>query len=111
MNETLADLQDKLVRLHRKLRDQLAEIDDPAQRQSIVNEMIEVTHRVQLVGAVLFAAESAELDDKVKEVSAATKKVNQAIAQIKELKAFLDTFTDFLGLVDEAVDLAKGLMI
>ena len=30
MNETLADLQDKLVRLHKKLRDQLAQTDDAA---------------------------------------------------------------------------------
>ena len=111
MNETLADLQDKLVRLHRKLRDQLAGTEDPVQRQLIVNEMFEVTHRVQLVGALLFAAESAELDAKVREISAATKKVNKAIAQIKKLQAFLDTLTDFLELVDEAIDLAKGLMI
>ena len=111
MNETLADLQDKLVLLHRKLRAQLAETEDPIQRQLIVNEMFEVTHRVQLVGALLFAAESAELDAKVREISAATKKVNKAIAQIKKLQAFLDTLTDFLGLVDEAIDLAKGLMI
>jgi hypothetical protein len=111
MNETLADLQDKLVRLHRKLRDQLAETEDSVQRQLIVNEMLEVTHRVQLVGALLFAAESAELDDKVQEIAAATKKVNQAVAQIQKLQAFLDTLADFLGLVDEAIDLAKGLMI
>jgi hypothetical protein len=109
MNDTLADLQDQLVRLHRKLRDQLAQTDDPAQRQALVNEMVEVTHRVQLVGALLFAADAAALDDKVKEVSAATKKVNQAIAQIQQLQVFLDTLADFLGLVDEAIDLAKGL--
>jgi hypothetical protein len=111
MNETLADLQDKLMRLHRKLRDQLAETDDGARRRALLNEMVEVTHRIQVVGALLFAAESAALDDKVKEVSAATKKVNQAIAQIKQFQAFLDTLADFLGLVDEAIDLAKGLMI
>jgi hypothetical protein len=111
MNETLADLQDKLVRLHRKLRDQLAQTEDAAQRQALLNEMVEVTHRVQLVGGLLFASEAAALDDKVKEISAAAKKVNAAIAQIKELKTFLDTVSDFLGLVDEAIDLAKGLAI
>lgn len=109
MNETLADLQDKLVRLHGKLRDQLAQTDDPAQRQALMNEMTEVTHRVQLVGSLLFAADAATLDEKVKEVSGATAKINKAVAQIKELQSFLDTMSDFLGLVDEAIDIAKGL--
>src|SRR5580765_2205486 len=100
MNETMADLQDRLVRLHRSLRDQLAQTDDAALRQTLVNEMAEVTHRIQLVGGLLFSAGAATLDDKVKEISAATKKVNDAIAEIKQLQTFLDTFSDFLGLVD-----------
>jgi flagellar hook-associated protein FlgK len=111
MNETLADLQDKLVRLHQKLRDQLGETDDAAGRQALVNEMVEVTHRIQLIGGLLFTQEAETLDDKVKEISAVTKKVNQAIAQIQNLQSFLDTLSDFLGLVDEAIDLAKGLML
>lgn len=111
MNETLISLQDRLIRLHRKLRDQLAETEDPDQRQALSNEMIEVTHRVQLVGGVLFAAQAAQLDDKVKEISAATRNVNAAIAQVAQLKDFLDTFSDFLGLVDEAIDLAKKALL
>ncbi len=109
MNETLADLQDRLVRLHRKLRDQLAETEDAAQRKALVNEMLEVTHRIQVIGGLLFAAEAAALDDKVQEVRAATRKVNEAITQIKQLRDFLDTAADFLALVDEAIDIAKGL--
>jgi len=111
MNETLADLQDKLVRLHKKLRDQLEQTDDAAARTALVNEMLEVTHRVQVIGSLLFAAEAEKLDDKVKEISAATKKVTQAIAQIQQLQAFLDTLSDFLSLVDEAIDLAKSLAV
>lgn len=109
MNKTLADLQDRLVRLHKQLREQLKSTDDAAQRQALVTEMIEVTHRVQIVGGLLFAQESEELEAKVADVAKATRKVKDAIAEIKKLKDFLDTITAFLGLVDEALDLAKVL--
>ncbi len=109
MNDTLADLQDRLVRLHARLRDRLGATDDDAERQALVTEMTEVTHRVQLVGGLLFAAEADELDAKVREVKAATKAVNAAIARIGGLKDLLDAMSGFLGLVDEAIDLAKTL--
>jgi prefoldin subunit 5 len=60
---------------------------------------------------MLFAAQAAELDDKVKEISAATKRVNASIAEIAQLKDFLDTISGFLGLVDEAIDLAKKALL
>jgi hypothetical protein len=111
MNEALETLQDKLKRLHGKLTDQLRETEDREQRRALQMEMVEVTFRLQLVGSLLFAADAEELDDKVKEISAATRRVNAAIAQIAQLKDFLDTVSAFLGLVDEAIDLAKKLLV
>jgi hypothetical protein len=35
------------------------------------------------------------------------KKLNAAIANFKKLQAFLDVMSEFLGLVDEVIDLAK----
>ena len=111
MNETLADLQDKLVRLHKKLRDQLAQTDDAAARAALVNEIPRGHSSRSGSWQSFFAADAEKLDDKVKEISAATKKVTQAIAQIQQLQAFLDTVSDFLSLVDEAIDLAKSLSV
>jgi hypothetical protein len=43
------------------------------------------------------------------EVNKGTKKVNAAIANLKKFAAFLDLMSEFLGLVDEAIDLAKAI--
>jgi flagellar motor protein MotB len=107
MNDTMASLQDRLVRLHRRLRDQLQKTDGTAQRRALQVEMVEVTHRVQIVGSVLFARQSKGLHESVGAVAKATKELNAAITNIKKLTEFLNTLTAFLGLVDKAIDLAK----
>jgi 23S rRNA C2498 (ribose-2'-O)-methylase RlmM len=108
-NESMRDLQSTLLRQFKKLHDSLDDVTDADRADAIVREMQEVNHRIAMVGGLLFAAQAKELDGKVTEVSKATRKVNAAIADMKNLQAFLDSMTDFLGLVDEAIDLAKAL--
>ena len=71
--------------------------------------MQEVSHRITLTGDLLFAAQAQELDGKVADVTKATKKVNAAITDFKNVKAFLDAMSEFLALVDQAINLAKTL--
>ncbi len=111
MNMELVLMQDRLVKVHAKLREQLRDEDDGAVRQALLNEMTEVMVRVQLVGSVLFAEQSQELDESVAKVKAATTKVNKAIADMRSVRELLDAVSAFLGLVDEAIDLAKLAML
>ena len=108
-NESMRDLQNTLLREFKKLHDSLDDVTDPDRAEAIVREMQEVNHRIAMAGSVLFAAQADDLDGKVADVRKGVKKVNAAIADMKNLQAFLDAMTEFLGLVDEAIDLAKTL--
>jgi len=105
----MRDLQSTLLRQFKKLHDSLDDVSDADRADAIVREMQEVNHRIAMAGGLLFAAQASELDEKVADVSKAIRKVNAAIADVKNLQAFLDAMTEFLGLVDEAIDLAKTL--
>jgi hypothetical protein len=108
-NDSMRDLQNTLVRQLKKLHDSLDDVTDADRADAIVREMQEVNHRIAMVGGLLFAAQASELDGKVAEISKATRQVNAAIADLKDLQAFLDAMSEFLGLVDEAIDLAKAI--
>jgi hypothetical protein len=106
-NESMRELQSALVRQFKKLHDSLDQVTDAERAQAIVREMQEVNHRIALTGSLLFAAESKALADKVANVGKATRKVNAAISNLKNLTAFLGAMSEFLALVDEIIDLAK----
>jgi len=108
-NDSMRELQSTLLRQFKKLHDSLDDVTDADRAQAIVREMQEVNHRIALTGSLLFAAQAKELDGKVAAVGKATRKVNAAIADLKNLQAFLDAMSEFLGLVDVAIDLAKTL--
>ena len=109
MNIALIILQDTLVKQNKLVRERLADAEDPDLIEALTNEMYEISHRVQLVGSLLFKDESAELDADVDAVRAATAKVEKVIKTIKDVTKLLDALSDFLALVDEAIDLAKKL--
>jgi 23S rRNA C2498 (ribose-2'-O)-methylase RlmM len=108
-NESMRDLQSTLLRQFKKLHDSLDDVTDADRVDAIVREMQEINHRIAMAGSLLFAAQAQELDGKVAEVSKATRKVNASVADLRNLQAFLDAMTEFLGLVDEAIDLAKAV--
>jgi hypothetical protein len=108
-NESMSALQSTLLRQFRKLHDSLDGETDAGRAQAIVREMQEVNHRIAVAGGLLFAGQAEALDGKVARVTKATRKVNAAIADLRNLQVFLDAMSEFLGLVDEAIDLAKAL--
>jgi len=109
MNDSLRLLQDTLIKTHAKLREAIPNAADAAARQALLTEMGEVTHRVQVVGSLLFKSQTQGLSEQVKAVTSATRQVNAAIAGIKQFKDFIDGMSKFLSLVDTAIDLAKKL--
>jgi len=108
-NESMRKLQSTLVLQFRKLNDSLDNVTDSSRTEAILREMQEVNHRIAITGSLLFSAQAEELDEKVAVISKGTRAVNAAIADQKNLQAFLDAVSEFLGLVDEAIDLAKTL--
>lgn len=110
-NDDLRALQASLVKLHAKLNASLDDVTDPAAMDAIVREMQEVTHRVALIGQLLFAEQAASLSDKVAELSSATRRANKAIKDMENVKEFLDAMNDLLTVVDEAIQIAKALMV
>jgi hypothetical protein len=93
----------------RLLSKQLDNVSDPDEAKKILDEMQELNHRVTLVGGLLFRRQSQDLDDKVEAIRRAKSKVDRAIRDIADLANMLQTISDFLALVDEAVDLAKTI--
>jgi hypothetical protein len=110
-NDDLRALQAALVKLHGKLNASLDDVSDPDAMEAIVREMQEVTHRIGLVGQLLFAKQAASLADKVAEVGRATRRANAAIKDMQNVAQFLDAMNDLLTVVDEAIQIAKVLAI
>ncbi len=109
LNTSLRELQAILVKQHNKLNQALDDVTDAGTARTIVREMQEITHRITLVGQLLFARQTAALREKVDAVKQATGKVAKAIQTLANVQALLDATTDLLTLVDDAIDLAKTL--
>ncbi len=109
MNSSLRELQVILADRVQLLSKQLDNVSNPDDAAGILGEMQEFNHRVTLVGSLLFRQQSQELDEKVEAVRGAKTKVDRAIKNIADLSNMLKVVSDFLALVDEAVDLAKTL--
>jgi hypothetical protein len=109
MNSSLRELQVILAGRVQLLSKQLDNVSNPDDAAKILGEMQEFNHRVTLVGSLLFRQQSKELDKKVDAVRGAKGKVDRAIKSIADLADMLKVVSDFLALVDEAIDFAKLL--
>ena len=109
MNESMRELQKVLAGRVQELSKKLDTVTTAKQAAAIVQEMQEFNHRVTLTGQLLFKAQSAELTKSVEKVSEARARVDGAIQKIGKLAKALTVISDFLALVDEAIDLAKAV--
>ena len=73
--------------------------------RSIGNQILEMEHRVRMLGRVEFAEATAALKAKLDPIIAARDDLKQAIADIDKLKAFVKSVSKFLALVDKLIDL------
>lgn len=89
----------------RKAEEKAALSGDLDAFRSIGNQILEVEHRIRMLGRVEFAQASAALQAKLDPVNAARAELRQAIAEIDKLKAFVKSVSKFLGLVDKLIDL------
>ncbi len=73
--------------------------------RAIGNQILEVEHRIRMLGRVEFADATAALKAKLEPINAARAELKQAIAEIDRLKDFVKAVSKFLGLVDKLIDL------
>jgi len=106
-NPSLVEVQNALGDLADSLKAAKAKIKDPDKLTAINHELIEVNHRITMVGALIFHQQTAALTAAVKKVAAARQDVEDEIQKLDKLKVFVETVARFLGLVDEVIALAK----
>jgi hypothetical protein len=107
VNPDLNALHDSLIAANQQLSASLDTITDPKLAQSVVTEMREIVHRIDLVQSLLFTAASARIAGAVSDVQSANAKLTASLATIQSITTLVTTVTDFLTLVDKAIDLAK----
>lgn len=109
--EPNADIRDLKKFLRSRIDELRVAEEEAAQKgdvdafRTIGNQILEVEHRVRMLGRVEFAQDSAALQAKLEPITAARAELQKAIAEIDKLKAFLKTISKFLGLVDKLIDL------
>lgn len=108
-NSSLTDLYNTLVEEHDQINTLRANEDDDDMRDAMMNEMMEITHRIDLVQSQLFTEDSDAIDNAVAKVDTAKGALDAALGSITTLKSFVNACTAFLKIVDSAIDLAKKL--
>lgn len=111
MNDTLKQIHDLLVAQVDALSNAIDQTDDNDVAKQLLLEMDEVTHRLNIVQALLFREASSELDDYLGQIKKANQALTKAINSFKSAVDIIQKTTTFLTYVDKAVDLAKTLAV
>jgi hypothetical protein len=106
-NSELIELSRGLNDIATQIHQKKAATNDPAVYAALNNELIEVNHRITMVGGLIFAARSNAITTAVRRVEDSKAELASAIEQIDRMNKFIRTISAFLGLVDEVIDLAK----
>jgi hypothetical protein len=109
MNKTLQELHDMLLARHTEMSQSLDGITDPAKAKTIVMEMQETLHRIDLVQNLLFRQSSQQLDATLADITRANDALEESIQSIEDIGAFLNATANFLEYADKAIDIAKSL--
>ncbi|RAK67530.1 hypothetical protein [Phenylobacterium kunshanense] len=103
-----------LVALQHDLSDVLDDLIDAQERaqtadavRAIAREIAEVNHRITVAGQLLFKRQTEQITEAVLAIQEERAALDEAIADIEKVGAFIRTVSSFLGLVDQALDLAK----
>ena len=98
-----------LLARHTEMSESLDGITDPARAKTIIMEMQEILHRIDLVQNLLFRQSSQELDAKLPGITKANDALVESLQSIEDIGAFLNATANFLKYADEAIDIAKSL--
>jgi uncharacterized protein with PhoU and TrkA domain len=100
-----------LVKQVSNLSAALSNTTDPKIAKTLLLEMQEVTHRVDISQNLMFAEETKELQSYLPNIKAASTTLQKSIDQIGQVASIITATTKFLNVVDQALDLAKTLLV
>src|SRR5262245_13399622 len=106
-NSDLVSLQKQLIGIVDDLSRQQESADTLDAVRAIGREIVEVNHRVTMVGQIVFKQTTDKIKAALKAVQEGKQAVDEAIGSINKLNTFVTTVTKFLGLVDKVIDTAK----
>ena len=109
MNEDLLQLHAQLLAQHQALYEMLDEATDAAGARTIVTEMQEILHRIDLVQSLLFRQTTSALQQSLQQVDAADSELTDALDSFNTASDIVAGISKYLAVVDQAIDLAKTL--
>jgi hypothetical protein len=109
INTETKQLHDTLIAQHQALSDRLSTVTSADDADAIVREMQEINFRVMISGSLLFKQTTAQIDDTLQSVVAASADLKTAIAQADKIRDLIKATSKFLGLVDKVLDRIKLL--
>ena len=109
MNEDLQNLHNTLIAQHQTLFKRVDEITDPDLGKTIITEMQEILHRIDVVQGLLFRETTSRLKTSLKKVSVADAELTQTLKDAEDATDIVKGVSQFLATVDQALDLAKTL--
>jgi hypothetical protein len=109
INSETKQLHDTLIAQHQALSDRLSTVTSADDADAIVREMQEINFRVMISGGLLFKQTTAQIDDTLQSVIAASADLKTAIAQADKIRDLIKATSKFLGLVDKVLDRIKLL--
>ncbi len=110
-NPTIQQIHDLLVARVQQLSQIMGTTTDPAAADKIVTEMQELVHRIDLSQTLIFTKGSDALTKSIDDINKANASLQSSINNIQNIAKFLNATTEFLKLVDQALDFAKTLAI
>jgi len=109
MNTALQQIQGLLIAQHAALSKLLGQTTDPNTAKTILMEMQEVLHRINLVQNLLFKQASDKLNALLPGIQQANTALTTSLGNVSNVAGFLSGCSSFLQGVDQAIDLAKSL--
>ena len=109
MNENLQRLHDQLIAQHQALYKKLDDVTDPQEAKTIVTEMQEMLHRIDVIQGLLFRETTTALKNSLQKVDDADVELTKALKFAEEAADIVKGVSKFLAVVDKAIDLAKTL--
>jgi uncharacterized protein (DUF885 family) len=111
VNDTIKAVHDLLVDQIDNLSAEMDTNTDPVVSKKLLTEMDEMTHRLNIAQNLMFAGTSKTLEGYLPQIKAANDTLANSLKQIQNVAKFMTDATAFLNYVDEALDLAKTLML
>ena len=109
MNQDLLQLHAQLLAQHQALYEKLDEATDATGARTIVTEMQEILHRIDLVQGLLFRETTGALQSSLQKVDAADTELTDVLNSVSAATNIVAGVSQYLAVVDQAIDLAKTL--